>query len=674
MKYSSRKIATIGGTGTVVLVVAGVAIPTVLTWLANFALRKITDVRGRVRSIRITYRRPSLTFRDLSLTKLGGGGAADEFLDVGSVTVRADWKDLLAGTLIGCVEIYAPRLWLNLDAAPRVEVDTAERGTDSRVDAKARSWQSRFSELPAFRLTSAILIDGEIDLRGIPGQDGQAINFGRLNLSLHNLTNRDDLAPTTMATAALSAQVLSNGNLTIHAQGYPLAEVPTFDVDLETANIDLTELRSLIEKHVEINVEKGIADLYVEAAAADGQIRGYIKPIFDHLKMAPAKPSSLTGKIKAWTAEAIAKVLRNKRKDRVATRIDFDGSLDDPEFDLVDAILGLIRNGFVRAERAALDRRIVPTRTASLGEHAAFHLGRQPQTRSASVFGLIKASFSRWSEDAAPRMAAALAYYTAFSMAPLLILAISVAGLALGRDAAQGKIVAQIGGLVGQQSAVAIQGMIDAAASRPHKGIFASVIGVISLIAGASGVLSELKSALNKIWRTEEVTDIKELVKKNVLFLGMLLGMGFLLTVSLIASAAISTLGGLLPASELILHGADFFLSVAIIALLFAAMYKFLPNAEIEWREVWVGAITTSVLFYLGKLGLGLYIGKSAIGSSYGAAGSILVVLLWVYYSGLIFYFGAELTKIYSERIRLRTRPIPRHSSEPALARRSSTG
>jgi len=228
-------------------------------------------------------------------------------------------------------------------------------------------------------------------------------------------------------------------------------------------------------------------------------------------------------------------------------------------------------------------------------------------------------------------MAAALSYYTVFSMAPLLILAISIAGLVLGRDAAQGKIVEQISGLVGVQSAAAIQSMIQAA-NRPSNGVIAGVLGIISLLAGATGVLSELKSALNKIWRTEESSDVKEIVKKNVVFVGMLLGSGFLLTVSLIVSAAVAALGksfgGLLPAPELLLHTADFVLSVGIVALLFAAMYRFLPNTRIEWHDVWFGAIVTSVLFNLGKLVLGLYIGKSAVGSSYGAAGAVLVFLL----------------------------------------------
>jgi membrane protein len=207
--------------------------------------------------------------------------------------------------------------------------------------------------------------------------------------------------------------------------------------------------------------------------------------------------------------------------------------------------------------------------------------------------------------------------------------------------------------LVGRQSAAAIQGMIQAA-NRPSKGIFASGIGIVTLIAGATGVLSELKSALNRIWRTQEKGDLKEIIKKNAVFVGMLLGMGFLFTVSLLLSAAISALGkfcaGLIPVPELLLYSADFVLSLGIITVMFAAIYRFLPSTKIEWRDVWVGAAVTSFLFNVGKLGLGLYLGKSAAASSYGAAGAILILLLWVYYSGLIFYFGAEFTKLYADR------------------------
>ena len=178
----------------------------------------------------------------------------------------------------------------------------------------------------------------------------------------------------------------------------------------------------------------------------------------------------------------------------------------------------------------------------------------------------------------------------------------------LGHDAAHGKIMDEIGGPVGPKSAAAIQDMLKGAGSRPSKGIVASIIGIVTLIAGASGVLSELKSALNTIWRTQEPGNVKELIKKNALFLGMLLGIGFLMTVSLILSAALASLGkfltGFLPAPEIVLHGIDFIFSAGFIAVLFAAMYRFLPNTRIEWRDVWIGAAVTSLLFTVGKISL----------------------------------------------------------------------
>jgi membrane protein len=326
-------------------------------------------------------------------------------------------------------------------------------------------------------------------------------------------------------------------------------------------------------------------------------------------------------------------------------------------------VLGFIRNAFSTAERASLEHRIRFLRAGKTPDEVIIRDQSEPRGRVSAFLALAKETSSRWSGHGAPRMAAALSYYTTFSMAPLLILAISIAGLVFGRDAAQGKIVGEIGGLVGPKSAAAIQDMLQGAANRPSKGIVATIIGFVSLIAGATGVLSELKSALNTIWRTQEPDNVKEVIKKNALFLGMLLGIGFLMTVSLVLSAALASmgnfLGGFLPAPEIVLHSIDLLVSGAIIAVLFAAMYRFLPNTRVEWRDVWVGAAVTSLLFNVGKIGLGLYIGKTAVASSYGAAGSILVLLLWIYYSGLIFYFGAEFTKAYADRYgsRLKAKP-----------------
>ena len=234
--------------------------------------------------------------------------------------------------------------------------------------------------------------------------------------------------------------------------------------------------------------------------------------------------------------------------------------------------------------------------------------GKRP-SGFASLLEILKETFARWSADSATTRAAALSYYTAFSMAPIILLAVALAGLMLGREAAEGRVMEQLAGLVGPQSAAAIQGMVAAANRRATTGALASVISIISLVVGAIGVLSELKGALNHIWRAKAPGDLKELVKQNVLYVGFLLGIGFLLAVSLIVSAIIAAMGkfaaGIIPCPDLVLQTSEFIFSVGIITVLFAAMFKFLPDTEVKWHDVWLGAALTAILFNLGKLGLG---------------------------------------------------------------------
>lgn len=276
--------------------------------------------------------------------------------------------------------------------------------------------------------------------------------------------------------------------------------------------------------------------------------------------------------------------------------------------------------------------------------------------RKISAKGLLqtfKAAFRRWSEEKGTRLGAALAYYTAFSIAPLLLLAISIAGMVFGREAAEGQIVGELAGLVGRQSAEMIQSMLQAA-NRPAAGATAAVIGVVSLLLGASGVMTEMKSALNAIWRVRGATGIKGFVFTKIKAVGMVLALGFLLMVSLALSAGLAAagkfIGGLLPVPEGALHALNIVVSFGVISLLFAILFKVLPDADIRWRDVWIGSASTAVLFTAGKFVLGLYLGKGAVGSSYGAAGSVLILLAWVYYSAQILYFGAAFTNAYAER------------------------
>ena len=272
-----------------------------------------------------------------------------------------------------------------------------------------------------------------------------------------------------------------------------------------------------------------------------------------------------------------------------------------------------------------------------------------------SLWPLIKESVAQWSEDYAPSMGAALAYYTIFSIAPLLVIAIAVAGFVFGADAARGEIFAQLRGLVGDEGAVAIQGLVKSA-SETGKGTFAAVAGVVTLLLGATTVFGELQSDLDRIWDApkSDESGIRGLLRGRLLSFGMILGIGFLLLVSLVLSAALAALARFwdswFEGWELVLQAVNFVVSFVIVTGLFALIYKLLPRVKIGWMDVWVGAIVTSLLFSVGKLLIGLYLGKSGIASGFGAAGSLVIVLLWVYYSSQIFLLGAEFTKTYAYR------------------------
>jgi membrane protein len=275
---------------------------------------------------------------------------------------------------------------------------------------------------------------------------------------------------------------------------------------------------------------------------------------------------------------------------------------------------------------------------------------------------LAKESFRAWSEDKAARLAAALAYYTIFSIPPLLLISLAVAGVFLDEAAAQNRVVEEIGGLVGQQGAEAIQAMI-ASASKPGQGLLAGAIGLVALLLGASGVFGQLHDALNTIWEVEQRADrgVLGLVKDRFLSFTMVLGIAFLLLVSLVITAALSALdsfvAGLAPGSELLFQLISFAVSLAVTIVLFALIFKVVPDAEIAWRDVWVGAAVTAILFTAGKTLIGLYLGKSATASAFGAAGSLVVLLLWVYYSAQILFLGAEFTQVYANLFGAGIRP-----------------
>jgi membrane protein len=270
---------------------------------------------------------------------------------------------------------------------------------------------------------------------------------------------------------------------------------------------------------------------------------------------------------------------------------------------------------------------------------------------------MLKESFKEWKDDDALQLGAALAYYTIFSIAPLLLIVIAVAGLVWGREAAEGQIYRQFDNLVGAQGAAALQTMVGNAAKQGDKsGILATVVAAVTALFGATGVFAQLQNALNKIWNVEPKPDrgILSFVMTRVISFGMILGIGFLLLVSLVVSAGLaavnSYMSGLIPGAESVFQVIHFVIAFGVVTLLFAMMYRFLPDVKIAWRDVWIGAAITALLFTIGKFLIGLYLGHSSAASVFGAVGSLVVVLLWIYYSTQILFFGAELTQVYARR------------------------
>jgi membrane protein len=270
-----------------------------------------------------------------------------------------------------------------------------------------------------------------------------------------------------------------------------------------------------------------------------------------------------------------------------------------------------------------------------------------------NFFSLCKATVTEFVADDALSRGAAIAYYTTISIAPVLLIVIAIAGLVFGQAAAQGAIVGQLSGLMGSTSADVLQSMIQSAGHK-RSGTIATLVGVVTLLITASGVFGEIQSALNAIWKIESASStLTRLVRARLASLGLVATLGFLLLVSLVISAGLQAIATWTAAHVagllVLLQGVSFLVSLLIVAVLFGAVYKVLPDKQLTWRDVGVGALVTSLLFSLGKIVISLYIGSSAVASSYGAAGALIVILIWIYYSAQIFLLGAEFTKVYAQ-------------------------
>jgi len=282
-----------------------------------------------------------------------------------------------------------------------------------------------------------------------------------------------------------------------------------------------------------------------------------------------------------------------------------------------------------------------------------------------------------WIDDHAQSMGAALSYYTVFSLAPLLLIAISVAGLVFGQEAAQGAVVQQLQGLIGQSGAEAVQELLKNV-SKPSQGVIATLTGVVVLVIGATSVFAELQDDLNRIWNVptrQKVSTWWAWLRTRLLSMGMIFAIGFLLLVSLAASAAFDAFASWSTSAisgwESVAHAVNFIVSFLLTAVMFAMIYRFMPQATIVWRDVVVGALVTALLFAFGKFLIGLYIGKSALASGFGAAGSLAVLLAWVYYSAQIFLFGAEFTWAYAHAFGSRKDDVGAGDAAPACALRT---
>ena len=271
----------------------------------------------------------------------------------------------------------------------------------------------------------------------------------------------------------------------------------------------------------------------------------------------------------------------------------------------------------------------------------------------ARIWAVLKDTVREWIDDNAARVAASLAFYTLLSLAPLVILTIAIAGVVMGEDTARDRIIYEVGQLVGPEGAKTVNAVV-ASAHQSNDGVLSTVIGLIVLFVGASGVFGELQYAMNTIWgvKPKQSSGLLLLVRERVFSFAMVIAVAFLLLVSLVVSAVLSGIGrfmaGSLPGGDTVWQVVNVVLSIGIITALFGLIFKVVPDVEVRWRDVWVGALATAILFTVGKQLLGIYLGESSVASAYGAAGSIVALVVWVYYSSQLVFFGAEFTQVYA--------------------------
>jgi membrane protein len=302
-------------------------------------------------------------------------------------------------------------------------------------------------------------------------------------------------------------------------------------------------------------------------------------------------------------------------------------------------------------------------------------LDKQPRITLGALGRILRRALAGWWNDNVPRLGASLAYYTLFSLAPILVVAIAIGGLIFGEEAVRGEIVGQIQGMLGRQGAEAVQSMLEGAA-RPSTSVAATAAGVVTFFLGATGAFLELQTALNAIWRVKPKDDgsfFQVLVIQRLISFGLVVAMGFLLVTSLLVSAALAAvhtyMGNAFPGVVVLWEALNVVVSLGVITILFAMIYKVLPDVKLVWADVWIGALVTAGLFTIGKLLIGMYLGTTGVASTYGAAGSVIVILVWVYYSAQIILLGAEFTREYVATFGRRPSPEPFAKKDANISR-----
>jgi membrane protein len=365
----------------------------------------------------------------------------------------------------------------------------------------------------------------------------------------------------------------------------------------------------------------------------------------------------------------------------ICTRLNVYGGNDVLKLKGLDVPLFLARDKLNTLGRLRQVGRLVDTgKPATNGQpnharHLPFLLSGMLLTPK-TVWSILKETAADWKDSHTPRLGASLAYYTVFAIAPLFIITLAVAGFAFGAEAARHELFGQIQGLVGNEGGKAIESIVTAASNRPKTGSWATLIALATLLVASTGVFIELQDALNTIWKVTRKPGrgLSGFVKDRLLSFAIVLGIGFLLLVSLVLNATLSAFGKYVTGfvgEHVILSALNFCVSLGIITTLFAMIFKVLPDVTISWHDVWVGAFMTALLFNLGKFLLGFYLGRSSVTSAYGAAGSLVIVLLWVYYSAQILFFGAQFTRVYANRFGSHLRPVQgAHFVEPPPAKR----